>query len=131
MIWKREIICSGRKKLVICFGLDGHQVTYSDQEELQAISFDQEDPQILQRKLRDTCSVLAELHPTYFDPEKPLVTCLDPKKPRAIFSDQKSQTEGKVGATFFDQEKPQDIYSDRGDLKDIYLGPDVKSKQVS
>ena len=123
-------ICSDPKRDPICFDLEGLPVTSSDQEEPQAISFDQDDHQILQRKLRDTCSVLVELHPIYFDHEKPQVICLDQKKPLAIFSDQKSQTVDKVEATYFDLEELQDIYFDRGDLKDICLGLDVKNKQV-
>ena len=124
-------ICSDQKKLGTCFDLEGLPVTSSDQEEPQAISFDQDDRQILQRKLRDTCSVLAELHPIYFDHGKPQVICLDRKKPQAIYFDQKSQTDDKVEATYFDLEELQDIYFDRGDRKDICLGLDVKNKQVN
>jgi len=114
MIWKREIICSGRKKLVICFGLDGHQVTYSDPEGLQAISLDQEDPQILQRKLRDTCSDLAELHPTYFDPEKPLVTCLR-RAPSYLFRSRRSPDFAKKaqGYLFRSRRAPSYLFRSR------------------
>ena len=123
-------ICSDPKRDLICFDLEGLPVTSSDQEEPQAISFDQDDRQILQRRLRGTCSVLAELHPIYFDHGKPQVICLDQKKPQAIYFDQKSQTDDKVEATYFDLEELQDIYSDRGDLKDICLGLDVRNKPV-
>ena len=68
---------------------------------------------------------------TYFWPGFDKVICLDQKKPQAIFSDQKSQTDDKVEATYFDLEELQDIYFDRGDLKDICLGLDVKNKQVN
>ena len=124
-------ICSDQKKLGTCFDLEGLPVTSSDQEEPQAIYFDQDDRQILQRKRRDTCSVLEELHPIYFDHGKLQVICLDQKKPQAIFFDQKSQTDDKVEATYFDLEELQDIYFDRGDRKDICLGLDVKNKQVN
>ena len=127
----KEVTCSGQRKPGTCFVPEELQVTYSDPEEPRAICFDQEDLPTLQRKLRDTYSVLAELHPIYFDHGKPQVICLDQKKPQAIFSDQKSQTDDKVEATYFDLEELQDIYFDRGDLKDIYLGLDVKNKQVN
>jgi len=77
-----------------------------------------------------TCFVLVELHPIYFDPEKPQVICFGLEEPQAISSDQKKNlTENKVEATFSVHEKPQDTYFARGALRDIFLGLDGRSKQ--
>ena len=130
-MWKKGIIYSVPKKLDICFDLEGHQVTCLDQEGPQAIFFDQEDHLDSRRKLRATYSVPAEHHPTYSDQEKLLVIYFDPKKPQVISSDRKKLMEGKAEATFSDQEKHQDTYFDRDVLRDIYLGPGVKNKQVN
>ena len=80
----KEVTCSGQRKPGTCFVPEELQVTYSDPEEPRAICFDQEDLPTLQRKLRDTYSVLAELPPTYFDPEKPLVICFGQEEHQAF-----------------------------------------------
>ena len=127
----KGIICSGPKKLDICFDLEGHQVTCLDQEGPQAIFFGQEDHLDSQRKLRATYSVPAEHHPTYFDQRKLPVIYFDPKRPQATSSDRENPMEDKVEATFSDQEKHQATYFDQDVLRDIFLGPGVKNKQVN
>ena len=126
----KGIICSGPKKLDTCFDLERPQVIYLDLEGPQAIYFDQEDHLDSQRKLRATYSVPAEHHPTYFDQRKLPVIYFDPKRPQAISSDRENPMEDKVEATFSDQEKRQDTYFDRDVLRDTFLGPGVKKKQV-